>query len=833
MSYKHIPKINPNGNAKEQETIIKKFLSDIASRREFRHLHEIKQHTFNSNEEESSYGNVSTEYAIEGLRLHGAQIFIKTFMNPNTPYDRIVLSWGTGYGKTIAAISISQQFIESYRIRREINSNDTPTVFVIGFTKSIIQDAMLKHPSFVSPDEIETMNLLKAKHNKLQTKSSYKDYVTFVSNIKRRFTNKNKGGYYRFMGYREFSNKLFIVTRKGIANKFSVLSLYKNTDEDDYNYLNRIQDAIDNKYLEVNMELVNELKNGLIISDEIHNTYNTHFKNNYGIALQYILDYLGELNVSPKAVFMTATIINGNITEIVSFMNLLIPRNYLPGNRRLTKDMFFKNGKLLPGAADKIGMLMSGRVSFLLDNSEDSDEFPNRIFEGDTLINSIKNHPNEKIPFIKFIKCPMSKLHYDTLKYMIKNKEKEIDTDDDRITVRIVDQTIYDMVYPNPDSDTIGLYDSIDTPYKIMAGSKTWKQKTEIEVTSNLSGTPDIITGGFLNVDKIDKYSSKYSRLINDLLDIIKNNEDNNPKSTNSSGKIMIYHNWVKMSGANQIQSLLLENGFLDEMSIPRQSTLCNICGTQLGNHKKIDHKFIPCRFIIVTSDIDKNNIIKSISRFNNIDNVNGEKYRIIIASKLIREGYDFNALRYQMIMSAPINIAMFIQLIGRGVRRGSHNLLEHKKRNVKIRTYVSTGKVLNPEVDRYHEKMVEYMSIREIERSIRKYSINSFIQDSDAHKKETLELIKYTPILSHEESLQLDEKNNTFYAYDYSTHEINEIKLVISKLFDRQIIWKYKDLIAAVSGGSIKNARNNFIKNNIIIAIQNINSANRSYSRI
>src|SRR4051812_35686419 len=42
---------------------------------------------------------------------HSYQLFVKNFMNPNTPYERLFIGFDVGTGKTLAAIGIAMQFI--------------------------------------------------------------------------------------------------------------------------------------------------------------------------------------------------------------------------------------------------------------------------------------------------------------------------------------------------------------------------------------------------------------------------------------------------------------------------------------------------------------------------------------------------------------------------------------------------------------------------------------------------------------------------------------------------------------------------------------------------
>jgi len=102
--------------------------------------------------------------------------------------------------------------------------------------------------------------------------------------------------------------------------------------------------------------------------------------NNYGIAIQYILDILGEH--APRAVFLSATPITGAAAEIVDLLNLLVPRSELPDMQPLKRSSLFTKTQssfdedfdsfvisiLKPGALEAISKLASGKVSYLLDS---------------------------------------------------------------------------------------------------------------------------------------------------------------------------------------------------------------------------------------------------------------------------------------------------------------------------------------------------------------------------------------------------------------------------------------------------------------------------------
>ena len=97
--------------------------------------------------------------------------------------------------------------------------------------------------------------------------------------------------------------------------------------------------------IKLNQTLLTRFKNSMLICDEIHDTYNSLKKNNWGIAIQIIMYYYPNL----KTLFLSATPINNDPSEIVDICNY---KN--PVEKRVYKKDLFKDKKLLPNALDKI-----------------------------------------------------------------------------------------------------------------------------------------------------------------------------------------------------------------------------------------------------------------------------------------------------------------------------------------------------------------------------------------------------------------------------------------------------------------------------------------------
>ena len=309
---------------KDDKQEINEFLRDIASRKEFSSLADF------SNETKAVTGayiftpllKMATNVAqLTGLQLHGAQLFVSNFHNPNTPFKRLLINWRTGAGKSIAMLAITMNYINEVFKKSPLPLEQRPWVYVIGLTKNIIRRELLRNPDFgfVTLREVE-------EHSRLRTlaesgiASDVKAYNMYSHILNRRLSNKARGGYFKFYGYQEFANRVFI---KSKDTDFDIVKLYARTQAHQEDFLEKIQEEIKKKNIIVNQEVIDGIRHGLLVADEIHDTYNIASENNYGIAIQYVLDALGK--DEPRTIYMSATFASGSAAEAVDLLNFLIP----------------------------------------------------------------------------------------------------------------------------------------------------------------------------------------------------------------------------------------------------------------------------------------------------------------------------------------------------------------------------------------------------------------------------------------------------------------------------------------------------------------------------
>lgn len=780
------------------------------------------------------------------LLLHAHQLFIKNLMSPTTPYKRLIVKHGPGTGKTNLALMTAFEYIRGYTISpREFIGN----IYIIGFSKQAFHDELLTRPEYgiVTPEDIATLTRLQ-KIALTGTDRDVQIAKVYEIQLKKRLTRSLYGKFYKFIGYKGFFNQLFKVVR--INDRTSDVSKLSE---------NELKECLISGDIHVNKELLLSFRNSFVILDEIHNVYNSVELNNYGIALKFLFNtydtpelmrkYLPELTDSDmesikfsvlKALLMSATIINNSPTEIVDLLNLVIPLDEI--NKFLGKksedstqgfvksDLFSDNRNLIPGRMEKlIHMHLVGRVSFLQDDNPKF--FPSKKIHGEQIripgkyrgeiVGSRKS--SDYVPYMRFIRCEMSKFHLDTLR-----------TDYPDLKVPMDSYGIFDIALPNPEDEKLGIYRTKDIKTIYKSATSTWLHASGVTVSTQ--GKNTVIGGNFLNIKNVKKYSAKYYNLISDIL---KNTQNN-------GGKILISHQFVQSSGVLLLQELLRANGFIDEYSNPGDETICSICGKlrekhiirasdmknsglqdmknsgsqdlknfgsqdmkNFGSQDLKSHNYTPARFIVYHADIQSGVLDISFDKYNNPGNMNGHQYKVFIGSKIINESKNFNYVRSLHIVHVPSDYSTLVQIIGRAVRKNSHKSLPPELQNVDIYCYTSAFSPnagdLSPEEYRYFEKSQDYVVIQHIDKLINQIAIDSIInrdiiEPSLLPANETSEL--GTAYFKIDELYDFDPRGsdtNTFTIYN-NEEEIHKILYIIKRLFiEYSGVWQYDDLWQAV----------------------------------
>ena len=664
------------------------------------------------------------------------------------------MNHGTGTGKTITALALAMKFISIYRKAAANGLGQIGSVFILGFSEEVFYRDLFRYPEFgfVTEEELVLKNKLQKKIFKTNSRKAANALFELMSKFKRRLSSGMGNGFFVFIGYKAFFTRLF-------AAADPKLDLHGFSEE-------QLLEKIKSNEIIPSANLLDKFQNSLLICDEIHKVYNNFEKNNWGTAIQYVLDNVPSL----RALFLSATPLSNSPREIVDLMNLLLP----PEDRIKEDDFFSEDGSLKPGALERIGVLSTGRVSFLIDTN--MAYFPVRRIEGESI---------PQVPYLKFIKVPMEGLHLKTYLHVFANKA----------ALPVEDVHLLDMVFPNPEDPNLGLYNAPQIRLLLSGANANWKAKHKITYEG------DVAKGPWLSVDNLSTYSSKYCQLMKTILECIRNR----------CGKIFVYHNLVQTSGVQLLGEMFKENGLVEENGIPNDSSVC-ICGEIRKKHSKAgtkcpnasdpdsDQKFTPARFVIIHGSIDHHKIKSSIDKFNHPDNVRGSSFMILLGARKMQESYDLKAVREVMLVGRIDNIAQLKQIMGRAVRKNSHIGLPMADRTVRIRIFISVipkqpGK--SYEELRYVEKGQNYIKIQQIEQQLHKNAIDArTVRTLDQSASAHVQLIDEFEVLPFSVSYKINPRSTSLL---YSRDEIDSLLSLVKRLFGVSLVWTYDDLWKAV----------------------------------
>lgn len=304
---------------------------------------------FNDNEKNKilNYYNKNLDL----INLYSYQKFIVRYINIFTPFKRLAVKWGTGSGKTKAALAVAHNFLKQ----------GGKKVLIVGSTKSVFINELLTDPYFdiVNDDLVEELRTLKNE--------DFEEYKYLIKKLTKMITNFG----YEFIGYRKLFDELFIFDEVPL-NNINLVNIHQ--------YIKKGTLSISKK--------IDDLENTLIILDESHRLYNSKEKNNYGVAVEYILSTLKD-NV--YCLLLSATLLNNDPSEIIEIAGLL---NY--DFKEKKEDYFTVNDgvfKLKPNALKKLEPWFYNKVSYL--ETRDEALYPKQTIMGEVT----------KVPFLKFIKC--------------------------------------------------------------------------------------------------------------------------------------------------------------------------------------------------------------------------------------------------------------------------------------------------------------------------------------------------------------------------------------------------------------------------------------------
>ena len=252
---------------------------------------------------------------------------------------------------------------------------------------------------------------------------------------------------------------------------------------------------------------------------------------------------------------------------------------------------------------------------------------------------------------VKYIKCEMSDFQYQSYITVLKSEQKIKSQEVIRKTRAFRVGEILDL----PNNFFIGtrLISNIAFPNK--------------DISEN--GLKSL-RGKHLELENLKNYSIKFYKIIK--------------KINKSPGPAYVYSSFKEYGGIKSLVKALEAQGYKNYVNF--------------GEGRK--------RFAVMSGD--ETGVLKDEIKavFNQVNNMNGSKLRVLLISPSIKEGHSFRNVRQAHILEPYWNVSRLLQVMGRAIRYCAHRDLPEDKRQVKVFIYLATHPDEKETIDQYIAKL-------------------------------------------------------------------------------------------------------------------------------
>lgn len=736
-----------------------------------------------------------------GFEQTPVQRFLTKFMSPQTPYNSALLYHGVGVGKTCAAVSISEAFLELFPKRQ---------VFIIapkniqpGFYKTIfnIENVRL---GIDAGEENTHIGCTGNTYLKLAGAQFERDVKVIEARVREQIKRR-----YVIMGYQKFRNYIALVLKSLEGKKLSEKLL-----RDKKNKLLR-----------------QEFSGRMMIIDEAHNLrYSGTAEeaddidapggkdevetSNEGSKLVPYLESVLYASEGTKLVLLSGTPMYNSYKDIISLLRLLVINDK---KEEITEGAIFrKDGSWVPGGEEVLGRLAQNYVSFM--RGENPNQFPIRLKPEETMevwpeMDPAGNiiDPEEDaqdITNLPIIPCRL--LRTDYMEYA----DEKLAGGGPRLGVITITDLVqagncgFPTVAADNENDNAGAAaglafgpDGFDTVFEVKNG----KYRSRI-------------ADEWMEVGQFEEYSPKFAKSISLLMQ--------------SEGVVFVYSRFVKVGAL--LYCLALEaNGYMNsdargnlllDVKVDKQ---CALCSRKKSGHAGATHPFTQAYYALLTgSPLLSSNNERAIAMATDAANSDGKKIKVVVGSQIAAEGIDLKYLRAVHILDSWLHLNKMEQVIGRGIRYCSHAMLDQEKRNCTIYIFCNEYEDDNKEsVDMYSYR-VAYNKSRIIGRVSRVLKENAIdcnlnlpailisdkrvIRAVDVLRKErtnvTISDMPFTPVcdwlknceykcakqVNKEDIKSLDDTTYDLYSQKWKEAQI---KMKFREIFAEQNYWKDEDI--------------------------------------
>lgn len=250
---------------------------------------------------------------------------------------------------------------------------------------------------------------------------------------------------------------------------------------------------------------------------------------------------------------------------------------------------------------------------------------------------------------IKYVKCEMEKFQYKSYVTVLSSEESS--------SVEML-KAYKKNIFENSEI--------LDLPNNFFIGSRIISNVAYPNTSHNVKGYESLTPNISKDLDMLKNYSIKFYKIMKKI------------KST--SGNTFIYSAFKEYGGIKTLVKILEAHGYKNYLIH--------------GAGKK--------RFAVWSGDEspEKKENIKKI--FNDTNNKDGSKIRIILGSPSIKEGVSLLNVKIVHLIEPYWNNSRIEQVVGRAIRFCAHKNLPREERNVKVYIYIACSQYIKQTVDEY-----------------------------------------------------------------------------------------------------------------------------------
>jgi len=679
------------------------FLPKLMRKREFQ---ESKQKSV----KESLLEKVDRCRTTEDFELSPVQRFVSRLLSPRTPYTSALFYHGVGVGKTCAAVTVCESYLEANPGRKAFII--APPNIQEGFRRTLFdKDAVIMGKGG------------KKNHHKGCTGDIYLSLTNSFDEPNRKVIENRVASAiksrYEFFGYTSF-----------------------------YNYIRNLLSKIPKRdnYEEIKRSVLRkEFSNRVVIVDEAHNLRDNANESEEdmkddinlqdtsdskaGKKLTPFLKEVLELTEGVTLVLMTATPMYNSYVEIIFLLNLLLINDKFPTLR--IDDVFDqKREQFLPNGQALLGKIASQYISFMrgenpltfplrLEPRADTriTSWPHRTPKGDTVLANERMNV-ARLPCIGCFMDPVTEAMY-------KAQVTQIVGSSEGLGITNMDILIQagNWIYPGEDGEFLERIrqNGFDSTFI--------KEKRGSLVSFRSADEQRGAT--WLLEDNLPVASGKAAVLVKRL--------------AACRGVAFVYSRFVA-SGALTIALALEANGYTawgrdsgylaDGVQHPN-GRQCALCPRHEKGHGRIAdeagtpaHTFKPAYFVLLTGseELSPNNA-GSINAARSAKNVHGEDVKVVIGSQVAGEGLDLRYIREIMVYDSWYHLNKLEQVVGRGIRNCSHAALDDEKRNctvtLLVNSYASDTDLETIDLYSYRQALKKAIVVGNVTRVLKEYAID------------------------------------------------------------------------------------------------------------